>query len=307
MKASSSSSSRSTRRASSVLWLATLVLALALSFVASPVESIGQVRRAKNGRTFCPGSSTDTVLTVSPKKPLYKSCLYPNDKWHRVLVDNLVQGRHYSIRLSYIALRTYTINLKLETILTNGTSIFTDSNKLESQVILKHRERSVVQRDRLVTQSRFYKFYNSQYEKDFHDGSEKREAARTGSERELLDTYVKFLNPVHSIEESHIEKMYLYIRIVPEGLPSGELYNEFGVYTASERQESQAYHAKNTEFFEFDILIAEQVLKTVQMDIVPILLVCITIFLLMNLYVLRRWHRYLTGAQATAPIMQEEP
>jgi hypothetical protein len=115
-----------------------------------------------------------------------------------------------------------------------------------------------------------------------------------------LDTYVKFLNPLHTAEEeTPIEQIILHIRITPEGLPSGELYNKVGVFSETERSHSDAAvpekKAQGMEaFFEFDILLTENVVGVVDLEIIPIVLVCVSFFMVANFYILRKWHRYVT-------------
>ena len=278
------------------LWLAVLAMLL------GHASCIGQVQRAKNGRTFCPGSA-DNVLTVSPKKPLFDSCVLPNRDWHRVSLENLQSGHYYSIRLSYVALRTHVIDMKIETILSNGTSIIICKSNFQSKVVFKHpspKDSGVLyDTSRLGRYSSPFLPAVNRVAPSSHGSSGSHGSM---SNRELLDTYVNFLNPLHNVKDSEIEKIYLYLRVMPMGLPSGELYDEVGVYTETERQDSRGNthlrkKGENSQpFFEFDILLAEKVVRSADVDIIPVLLVCITLFLLMNLYVLRRWHRYVTRA-----------
>lgn len=278
-----------TATAIAVLWAAVLAL------LAPRASCISQVQR-KNGRTFCPGNA-DNVLSVTPKKPLYGTCIV-SSQWNRVSLENLKEGRHYSIRLSYLALRTHVFDLKLEAVLSNGTSVFTSGNHAEVQVVFDHdgSRRGLVGGKGGIWLQHAFSAGSDDKGGSKSDGG----APSAGPTRELLDTHIQFLNPFHDMRDAHVSLIYLHIRIRPQGFPSGDLYDEFGVYSETERP-SQDVASPNkadqhAQFYEFDLLVAEKVYKTFEIDIVPILLVCITFFVIMNLYVLRRWHRYVLRA-----------
>ena len=289
-------------RSARLLLLLSLLLGLLTSSRVLGFRCIGQVQQTENGRIFCPGNS-HTVLTLSPTKPLYSSCVVPNKEWHRVRLSDLQDGYHYSIRLSYIALRTHLIDMKLEAVLRNGSSIITDRNNFDSRVMIFSYpgETSGVGKNSEGSHNSGLKL--SRYNSPFGPSLARRASPASlrpphGSDRELLDTSVKFLNPLHTMEAGfQIEEVILHIRITPEGLPSGELYNEVGVFSECERS-SEALPPKKAggkeAFFEFDMLLTENIVSAVNLEIITIVLICVSFFMVANFYLLKKWHRYIT-------------
>jgi len=288
--------------------------AVAAAHAGNQYSRVGLVQQGEDGRSYCQRDSADLladgaadlhVPAVTPKKPMYGVCILQNTQWHKIALENLEPGRHYSIRLSYIALRTHLIDMFLEAKLANGSSIFSSGESLHSKVIVPYKR--AAEDSHLVgsdaSSSSSYSGIQTIVEQDY--------GSLLGHDRELLDTSIKFLDPVHDFAEESgekIEKMYLLIRITPKGLPSGELYN-----TEAERHKSYATTSSagdgsvtgngedhSVPFFQFDMLVAEKVSHTLDVDILPILLVCTTIFLLMNMYVLRRWQAYIASAPYAA-------
>ncbi len=278
-------------------------------------NQVGLVQQRADGRTYCQRDSSfalfgsaaigasQQVPAVTPKRPIYGVCILQNTEWHKVALENLEAGHHYSIRLSYIALRTHIIDMFLETVLANGTSVFSSGSNFVSKVIVPYKraaqggpEKGKMGSQDAVANSAI----QTAVEQDY--------GSLLGHDRELLDTSIKSLDPLAMGQGpgEKIEKMYLLLRITPKGLPSGELYSEHGVYTETERHESYVTQSPDARqsagagasapFFQFDMVVAEKVSQTLTVDILPILLVCTTIFLLMNMYVLRRWQAYIASA-----------
>ena len=215
------------------------------------------------------------------------------EEWSRAALENLEQGHQYSIRISYSELqRTHAFDLKLETVLSDGTSVFTNEGDIDLKVIFNQNGGGGLVSGR----------------GSFAEGDSRALKPTASIRQELLDTQIKFLDLKDNLQHLQVRQVYLHIRIRCKGLPSGDLGDELGVFTNTERMdgpdtsagqhnaEASSNNGKKKKFFEFDILVSEKRRSKVEVDFIPIVLACISFFVLMNLYIVRRWHRFVTRA-----------
>ena len=248
-------------------------------------SAIGRVRLQDSRRVCVHGD--EPVLRVTPRRALYGTCVPEGggrSRWVKIVLESLEPGHHYSVRFSYVARGERVIEMMLETLLSNGTSIYATDEDIDVKVILNQSRRGLVDAGGVWNRH----IRNSQAL--VPPPLDPEEAA--DDKRELLDTRFKFLNPVDDLKHLRVEAVYLHIRLglqhyVPEA---------FGTQPMAPARKGEGeepdHDAAHPHFFEFDVLLADRAVAKISVSLLPIVMVTVTFFMLANLYVVSRWRRF---------------